>query len=138
LPTTPAIYFAIDATDTVQYIGRSVNPRQRWLQGHHKLVALVRMSGVRIAWLSVSSPELLPEIERALIDWFQPSLNRLNIRAVEGQEKLVAFKMFMPELLRAKFKSLCALRGVSMNQVLVQLVQKWVDEKKDKLRGKEK
>ncbi|MEA5578709.1 GIY-YIG nuclease family protein [Anabaena sp. UHCC 0451] len=34
-PKNPAIYFAIDSTDTIQYIGRSVNPRARW-QNHHK------------------------------------------------------------------------------------------------------
>ena len=28
LPETPCIYFAIDSQGTVQYIGRSINPKQ--------------------------------------------------------------------------------------------------------------
>jgi hypothetical protein len=45
-----------------------------------------------------------------------------------SEEKQVTYKMFLPEALRAKFKSLCALNGVSMNQVLIELVQKWIEE----------
>ncbi|MBD2364783.1 hypothetical protein H6G36_27045 [Anabaena minutissima FACHB-250] len=36
--------------------------------------------------------------------------------------------MFLPESLRARFKSICALKSVSMNEVLLQLVQNWVEE----------
>ncbi len=45
-----------------------------------------------------------------------------------SEEKQVTYKMFLPESLRAKFKSLCALNGVSMNQVLIDLVEKWIEE----------
>jgi hypothetical protein len=45
-----------------------------------------------------------------------------------SEEKQVTYKMFLSEPLRAKFKSLCALNGVSMNEVLVQLVEKWIEE----------
>jgi len=45
-----------------------------------------------------------------------------------AEEKQVSYKMFLPESLRARFKSICALKGVSMNEVLLQLVQKWVEE----------
>lgn len=44
------------------------------------------------------------------------------------EEKQVTYKMFLPESLRAKFKSVCALRGISMNEVLLELVEKWVTE----------
>lgn len=44
------------------------------------------------------------------------------------EEKLVTYKMFMRESLRAKFKSLCALKQVSMNEVLVELVENWIKE----------
>lgn len=43
-------------------------------------------------------------------------------------EKQVSYKMSMSEPLRAKFKSLCALKGVSMNQILIELVEKWIRE----------
>jgi ParG len=52
----------------------------------------------------------------------------VNVVVEEAQEKQVSYKMFLPESLRAKFKSICALKGTSMNEVLVQLVQKWIEE----------
>lgn len=45
-----------------------------------------------------------------------------------SEEKLVTYKMFLTESLRAKFKSLCALKGVTMNEVLVELVEDWIEE----------
>jgi hypothetical protein len=47
---------------------------------------------------------------------------------VVAEEKEVSYRLFMPESLRARFKSLCALKGVTMNEVLVQLVQRWIAE----------
>lgn len=52
-------------------------------------------------------------------------LTRLN---AVSEEKQVSYKMFLSESLRAKFKSLCALKGVSMNQTLVELVERWIEE----------
>jgi len=51
----------------------------------------------------------------------------MRLNAV-SEEKQVSYKMFLPESLRAKFKSLCALKGVSMNEALVQLVERWIEE----------
>ncbi len=55
-----------------------------------------------------------------------------------SEEKQVSYKVFMPESLRARFKSLCALEGVSMSQVLVGLVEQWVQEKEIDRRDKDK
>ena len=74
LPNTPCIYFAIDSLGQIQYIGRSINPCQRW-NGHHRYNELSEMRGVKIAYFSVDSAELLPSIESALIQWFDPPLN---------------------------------------------------------------
>ncbi|MEO1444981.1 MAG: helix-turn-helix domain-containing protein [Cyanobacteria bacterium J06635_11] len=75
-PRQPAIYFAIDSKDSVQYIGRSIDPRQRWSQ-HHCYEQLSDMSGVRIAYLFVDA-DLLTSVETALIEWFDPPLNVLG------------------------------------------------------------
>jgi hypothetical protein len=75
LPQTPCIYFAIDCQGVVQYIGRSVNPRARWVL-HHKYVELKEISGVRISYLDIDDSSLLPQIEAALIAWFNPPLNQ--------------------------------------------------------------
>ncbi len=50
-------------------------------------------------------------------------------RTVSDEPKLVTYKMFLEEPLRAKFKSLCALEGVSMNEVLVELIKNWISER---------
>jgi len=73
-PRQPAIYFAIDSQDNVQYIGRSVDPKSRWA-GHHRYEQLEAIGSIRIAYLFIDLPKLLPEIEKALIGWFQPPLN---------------------------------------------------------------
>ncbi len=55
-----------------------------------------------------------------------------------SEEKLVSYKLFLPEFKRAKFKSICALKGVSMNQVLEELVDRWMQENEqaDKDKGR--
>ena len=73
LPVCPAIYFALEG-DRVLYVGRSGNLQQRWIT-HHRYSQLKGLNNVRIAWLECNDPSLLPEIEAALIEYFQPSLN---------------------------------------------------------------
>ena len=90
-PKNPAIYFAIDSTDTIQYIGRSVNPRARW-QNHHRYEELESIGNIRIAYLFVDLPDLLAEIETALIEWFDPPLNVVgkvsNLRESSASSKV--------------------------------------------------
>lgn len=76
-PQNPAIYFAIDSQGVVQYIGRSVNPRKRWAN-HHKYQELETIGSIKIVYLFIDSPELLPQIESALILWFNPALNSIG------------------------------------------------------------
>lgn len=73
LPEQSAIYFAIDSQGTIQYIGRSSNLKNRWIN-HHRFNQLKSLGGVRIAYL-FSDSDLLPKVEKALIDWFKPILN---------------------------------------------------------------
>lgn len=75
LPTTPCIYFAIDDQNVVHYVGRALNPRQRWKQ-HHLYKRLSAMNNIRIAYLWVDNPELLSDLEW---DWcfkLKPELNK--------------------------------------------------------------
>lgn len=74
LPETSGIYFAIDALGQIQYIGRSVNIRNRWL-GHHRKSELEIFDNVRIAWIEIADTTLLDQIERTLIQHFAPPLN---------------------------------------------------------------
>lgn len=77
LPATAGIYFAIDSLDQIQYIGRSVNIRNRWL-GHHRKPELEILGNVRIAWVEIEDLTLLSQIEQMCIDYFDPPLNGLR------------------------------------------------------------
>jgi len=86
-PKQAAIYFAIDSLGCVQYIGRSVNVRARW-GSHHKYSTLNNLGNVKVAYLFVDMPELLPQIETALIKYFKPCLNREHAEKRVKQKKL--------------------------------------------------
>jgi hypothetical protein len=73
-PKRPVIYFAVDSLSQIQYIGRSVNCRQRWCS-HHRYQSLTSIGEIKIHFLFVDSIKLLEEIEAALIQWFDPPLN---------------------------------------------------------------
>lgn len=75
LPRTGAIYFVINAQDAIQYIGLSKNLWQRWTN-HHTLTRLRKSQGVRLAWVDISDISLLESLESALIEWFNPPLNK--------------------------------------------------------------
>jgi DNA-binding XRE family transcriptional regulator len=86
LPQTPCIYFAIDSQGMVQYIGQSGNLQLRW-ECHHRQKQLELVDGITIAWLTIDSPQLLIEIEAALINWFNPPLNFIKPRLQEVPEE---------------------------------------------------
>ena len=85
LPVKPCIYFAIDSQGIVQYIGRSINPKNRW-KNHQRKKMLLAMGGVRIAYVSVD-PSLLSEVEKALIQWFAPPLNNTPIPCLRSPRR---------------------------------------------------
>jgi transcriptional regulator with XRE-family HTH domain len=94
LPEQPAIYFAINSQGIIQYIGRSQNLKQRWA-GHHKFDELTQIGDIKIAYLFVEA-DLLAEVEKALIEWFKPSLNTVGvvpIKNIERKESQVLSKL---------------------------------------------
>jgi len=76
-PCQPAIYFAIDSLNQVQYIGKSANPRARWTS-HHRLKEIKAIGSIKVAFLFVGA-EFLAEMEYALISQFKPLLNVIDI-----------------------------------------------------------
>lgn len=79
LPSVPCIYFCLGESGVIHHIGRSVNLQRRWLQ-HHRHAELETLVNVRIAWVEVSDLSLLATVETALINHFNPSLNRRRVR----------------------------------------------------------
>ena len=85
-PKQAAIYFAIDSQGCIQYVGRAVNVHARW-GNHHKYRQLETIGNVRIAYLLVDTPDLLPDIESALITYFKPLLNKEFFKCKPRQKK---------------------------------------------------
>jgi CopG-like RHH_1 or ribbon-helix-helix domain, RHH_5/GIY-YIG catalytic domain len=124
LPSTPCVYFAIDSLGAVQYIGRTINLNQRWIQ-HHRYVQLSKMEAVRIAYL-FSDVDLLPSIEAALIKWFQPSLNGAEIELGLNDKRKVS--AYLSEDLKEKAEKLAAVEKRSLSNFIEVLLQSAVDK----------
>lgn len=112
LPSCAAIYFVLEG-DHILYIGRTTNLQQRWM-AHHRYSQLT--SETRIAWLESSDPELLPEIEAALIAHFNPPLNGT---AVIGGK--IIFNLSLE--LKAKLEQLASLERRSVSKMALLLVE---------------
>jgi hypothetical protein len=83
LPTCTGIYFALEESGQVGYIGQNINIRQRWrahdVQGDLcDLGDLQSARSVRIAWLEVTNTADLARLERATIRRFTPRLNKVQ------------------------------------------------------------
>ncbi|MEG4807407.1 GIY-YIG nuclease family protein [Microcoleus sp. F8-D3] len=125
LPKCPAIYFVLEA-QKVLYIGMTGNLQQRWC-AHHRWHQLNAMdSDICIAWLHCTDISLLPELEIALIQHFQPSLNVVATSTVEE----TTMHVVIPLDLKREFKSACVLEGVNMSQIVCELVQDWLEKRK--------
>jgi hypothetical protein len=140
LPAEPCIYFAIDSQDVIQYIGRTVNAKARWTR-HHRRFDLEMIGGVKIAYLMVDK-SLLNEVEKALINWFDPPLNIRNSPSGTPRPKVFSaenarqsttmylpvdtstIRMLVPKDWRDVAKELAAERNMSMTVFLALLAEK--------------
>jgi hypothetical protein len=75
LPHCPALYFVLNADNSIVYIGRTVSLKRRWAH-HHRLQDYATLPGMKLAWLFVSDTVLLPALEAACIAHFRPRDNR--------------------------------------------------------------
>lgn len=88
---TPGIYLAIDAAPEVKYVGRTKSLWRRWnVSRHHRYNQLLAKGDIRIAWIEISDSKLLPEIEKALINWFKPPLNGAKTERAIAQKTWIA------------------------------------------------
>jgi hypothetical protein len=130
LPTCPAVYFALEG-DRVLYVGRASNLQQRWTT-HHRYSQLKGINNVRIAWLECSDPSLLPEIEVALIEYFQPSLNGEPVqRAPKNLKGIMTY--VRPEVYN-KLKLLAEKDERSISNLAAKVLSDWIEERSDQLK----
>ena len=124
LPPIPAIYFAIDSQGKVQYIGKSVNIQQRWTQ-HHRATQLKTLGEIRIAYLQ-TEPDLLDEVEQALIKQWDPLLNR---SPVPGTKK-PRIVFYLEESLKHDLEKLAEVENRSVSNLIETVARELVAKAK--------
>ncbi len=132
-PAQPGIYFAIDSQGVVQYVGISGDVRGRWKQ-HHRYKRLAQMGGVKIAYLFIDAPELLPDIEDALIEWFNPPLNVARpSRGPKNTAKKTPPKVnvYLDPALKLKVEALAKKDRRSLSNFIEMLCEKEVERREE-------
>ena len=124
LPEVSGIYFAIDSNDNIQYIGQSINIRNR-LQTHHRKQQLSELAGVRIAYLEVSDTSLLYDIEQALIDYFNPYLNGTGNKYKPDKVQVATY---VTKEVKEQFFSLCESKGIKPSTVIRQFIYQYLKD----------
>jgi hypothetical protein len=98
LPRISAVYFLL-SEDKIQYIGQTVNLKNRWA-GHHHMYSQFQLDlNAKIAWLEISSRDFLLEAEDSLIKWFNPLFNRGSQN--DGLVSLTQFRKSLTSLCHA-------------------------------------
>ena len=116
LPTSPCIYFAIDSLGAIQYIGRAVNLGVRWY-GHQRFDSLSGMGGVRISYIQLDA-DLLANVEAALIEWFDPPLNKSH----RPKDDLIKIGTRIPKSMHSALKVLAAQTGKNMDRIVQEAI----------------
>jgi excinuclease UvrABC nuclease subunit len=111
LPTVSCIYFAM-SNGVVQYIGKSTNLKDRWRR--HQRTQELSIDSC-IAWIEVSNPELLTEIEKALISWFNPPLNGSKVDYSLAGKKRSLVTLYLEEETRKDLESFAKSQKRSMS-----------------------
>ena len=73
LPNKAAVYFIIQETGEILYIGASVRLKQRW-EAHLKARIAEEMGATRVAWMLVPDA-MLDQVEALMIRHYLPALN---------------------------------------------------------------
>jgi hypothetical protein len=131
IPHASAVYFVLDETDSVIYVGRSVDIRNRW-RGHHLLAELRHLEGIRIAWYQPERGGLLAEIEAVCIDRFSPRLNMVGGArrrfAVQVLQR-VGLPVRMPVDLKRSLEVIAGQEGRSLNSLMTHMLRGEVERK---------
>jgi GIY-YIG catalytic domain len=112
-PQCSCIYIARSGEE-ILYIGKAINLAQRWRQ-HHRQAELESMEEVKITWLEVSDPGLLPVVEKALIQYFKPQLNGQSVAVHQRKQNLERADY------KTRFKNSDGITNLSKNTIGVKL-----------------
>lgn len=82
LPAVAGIYFAIDSSDRLWYIGKAKNINQRWMNHHryHQLEKINRKTPILLKWYECENDEnILTQLENYFIEAYHPELNQTKV-----------------------------------------------------------
>jgi len=122
LPSCPAIYFVLEGCSLCQC--KANNLLQRWAM-HHRYSQLKSMENVRLEWFGCSHASLLPEIEQALIEWFNPPMNGLAVATDKAR-----VSTYIDYELKEQAEKAAQLERRSLSNYLEQLIKRDVESKK--------
>ena len=133
LPSIAGVYLCVDRNNTVQYIGQSRNIYQRWLQ-HHRANQLSEIGNIKIYYLAVSDVLLLNEIEKALINWYEPCLNFTRISIETNEDKVIKRSISLPKNLADKIQEYSSKQKRSFSSQIAL----WAEEKLNEINNYDK
>jgi hypothetical protein len=85
LPPRSGLYFIVDETADLLYLGQSIHLKNRLTSGHHKLSFLRTVGCQRIYWLPVAEDHLV-QMEGHAIQHFKPRWNGIHTPEMSGAE----------------------------------------------------
>ena len=136
LPSLPAIYFVLNQANEIQYIGQSKDLLKRW-KSHHKLKDLKNVRQPKIAYLIFNLPDLLYEVEQALIEYFNPPLNLDTRFKLKGDEKRKVRSMRVTDEVWQKWGDLAAEKNMTRADYLEWITKEYIRQKESKNKGLE-
>lgn len=121
LPNVAACYLVLEG-ETVIYVGRSKNLYSRWRNYHQKGKDLrSRSTQLKIAWIECSNPSLIPALETALIEYFQPELNG---KKTKQERAFIQVPINLED--KADFDAWCEANSTTMSEVVRKAIAPYI------------
>lgn len=131
LPNCSCVYFVVDSTGRVLYVGKTKNLAKRWIR-HHKIIEVRQIDSVHIAYLECDTDNL-DETEKLSIIKFNPPFNKVLVgcgrqrfdRPTEWiHDEKKAKKMFMlTKTASSAIDAMATKLGISRSEVVERMIR---------------
>ena len=101
LPTTAGIYFAVDSSDRLWYIGKARDLNQRWINHHryHQLEKINRKTPIILKWHECENDEnILTQLENYFIETYHPELNQTKVETKQVAPAEIALRKTLAKI----------------------------------------
>jgi hypothetical protein len=125
LPELSGLYFIYEA-DTLCYIGKSINLRERLrYNGHHNFKAFSSLSSPIIKYILLS-PDALEDAELSLIEKYSPNLNR-KAAPVSIGSGITSLGASVPKEVKAAFLLAVDDRNTTLSILFREVITEWLE-----------